>query len=100
MINLFLLIIGMMMVTFPLQVKSLIELIISCEPLHVHKSTQEDIISLLRRTLITDIGRVLIGSSACLLLPSTLGYVGAVRESRLLLVLVRNVKDLLNVINL
>ena len=87
--SLLLLFLGVLMTAVPLQVESLVSHLLSSSHLSLSLSTQETISSLLSKTLITDVGRMLLGSSACLLLPSTLGYVGAVRESRLLLVLVR-----------
>ena len=88
-VSLFLLFLSVMMINIPLHVMSLTEHFLSKDYFHISLSMQETISSLLSKTLITDVGRMLLGSSACLLLPSTLGYVGAVRESRLLLVLVR-----------
>ena len=87
--SLLILFLGVLMTTIPLHMQKLTSYLISSSHLSLSLSTQETISSLLSKTLITDVGRLLLGSSACLLLPSTLGYVGAVRESRLLLVLVR-----------
>ena len=87
--SLFLLFFGVMFVSIPLHVMTLIEHLISIEHLNLSQSMQEIVRSLLNQTFVTDVGRMLLGISSCFLLPSTLGYVGAVRESRLLLVLVR-----------
>ena len=77
------------MTTVPLQMQNLSSYIISSSHLGLSPLTQETILSLLSHTFVTDAGRLLLGISSFLRLPSTLGYVGAVRESRLLLILVR-----------
>ena len=89
MFSLLLLFLGILMTTVPLHMQNLSSYIISSSHLGLGQSTQETIISLLSHTFVTDVGRLLLGISSFLLLPSTLGYVGAVRESRLLLILVR-----------
>ena len=43
--------------------------------------------SLLELELAQDSGRLLLGLALCLLLPASLGYVGAVRENKTLLIL-------------
>ena len=45
--------------------------------------------SLMRLNIISDVGNFLICSSVCVIIPSSLGYVGAMRESKVLLFLVR-----------
>ena len=89
MFSLFLLFLGVLMATIPLHVQRLALYISSSSYLSLSLSTQDTIRTLLSSTLVSDAGCLLIGTSACLLIPSTLGYVGAVRESTLLLVLVR-----------
>ena len=79
------------MTTVPLHMQNLSSYIIAIEDLGLSLSKQETIVSLFsHHSFVTDIGRTLLGISSFLLLPSTLGYVGAVRESRLLLILVKN----------
>ena len=90
MFSLFILFLGVLMSTVPLHMQNLSSYILSRSHLGLSLSTQQTIISLLSHTFVIDAGRFLLGISSFLLLPSTLGYVGAVRESRLLLILVRN----------
>ena len=88
-VSLFLLFLGVLMTIVPMHVINLIEYCSTNPNLAISLSTQEFIRSLLSRTLFKDVGLVLLGISVCLLLPSSLGYFGAVRESRLILFLVR-----------
>ena len=80
------------MVTIPLHVMSLTEYLSTMEQFNLSFKTQEIVGSFLNIRFVTDVGHVLLGGSSCVLIPSTLGYVGAVRESRLLLFLVRQLK--------
>jgi hypothetical protein len=82
------------MVTVPLHVISLTEYLITIEQFNLNLNLQETIQSFLNKKLVRDVGYVLLGGSSCLLVPSTLGYVGAARESRLLLFLVRHLKTI------
>ena len=100
MFSLFLLFLGILMTTVPLHVQNLSSYIISSNHLDLSPVTQQSILSLLSHTFVTDVGRFLLGISSFLLLPSTLGYVGAVRESRFLLILVRMWFNLMLYINL
>ena len=86
--SLFLLFCAVLMVTVPLHVMSLAEYLITIQQFNLSLSIQEIVLSFLNRILVTDVGSVLVGVSSCFLVPSSLGYVGAVRESRLLLFLV------------
>jgi hypothetical protein len=74
----------------PLYAMSLTEYLITREQLDLSFDRQQFVRSLLNRDFVTDVGHMLLGCSSCLLVPSTLGYFGAVRESRLLLFLVRH----------
>ena len=76
------------MVTIPLHVMSLAEYLITIEQFNLSVNKQEILRAFLNTKLLRDFGSVLVGGSSCLLVPSSLGYVGAVRESRLLLFLV------------
>ena len=87
--SLFLLFLGILMTTVPLDMQNLSSYIISSNHLDHSPIKQQTLTSLLSHTFVTDVGRLLLGISSFLLLPSTLGYLGAVRESRLLLILVR-----------
>ena len=80
------------MVSVPLHVMALAEYLITIEQFNLSLSMQEIVRTFLNTNLVTDVGHLLVGVSSCLLVPSTLGYVGAVRESRLLLFLVRQLK--------
>ena len=98
--SLFVVFLGILMTTVPLHMQNLYSYIISSKHLDLSQMTQQTIISLLGRTFLTDVGRLLLGISSFLLLPSTLGYVGAVKESRFLLILVRMWFNLMLYINL
>ena len=87
--SLSLLFLGVLLTTVPLHMQNLAAYIISSHPLGIAQNIQDAIISQLGHILLTDVGKVCLGISSVLLLPSTLGYVGAVRESRVLLLLVR-----------
>jgi hypothetical protein len=76
------------MSSIPLYMMSLTEYLITREQLDLSLDIQQFVRSLLNSDFVTDVGHMLLGCSSCLLVPSTLGYVGAVRESRLLLFLV------------
>ena len=78
------------MSTIPLHVMSLTEYLITREQLDLSFNIQQFVRSLLNRDFVVNVGHMLLGGSSCLLVPSTLGYFGAVRESRLLLFLVRH----------
>ena len=86
MFSIFLLFLGILMTTVPLHVQNLSSYIISSNHLALTQRTRQRILSLLSHTFVTDVGHLLFGISSFFLLPSTLGYVGAVRESRLLLI--------------
>ena len=87
--SLFVVFLGILITTVPLHMQNLFSYIISNSHLRLSQMKQQTIISILGRTILTDVGRLLLGVSSFLLLPSTLGYVGTVRESRFLLILVR-----------
>ena len=82
------------MSTIPSHVMSLTEYIITREQLDLTLDIQEFVRALLNRVFVADFGHMLLVGSSCLLLPSSLGYFGAVRESRLLLFLVRHLISL------
>ena len=82
------------MVSVPLHVMALAEYLITIEQFNLSLSMQEIVRTFLNTNLVTDVGHLLVGVSSCLLVPSTLGYVGAVRESRLLLFLVTHLQTL------
>ena len=77
------------MSTIPLHLMSLTEYLITREQLCLSLDMQQFVRSLLNGDFVADVGHLLLRGSSCLLVPSTLGYFGAVRESRLLLFLVR-----------
>ena len=76
------------MATIPSHVMTLTEYLITRDLLDLSLDMLQFSRSLLNREVVTDAGHLLLGGSSFLLVPSTLGYVGAVRESRLLLFLV------------
>ena len=78
---------GVLMYTVPTHMKNLISYILSSNHLAIEKITQEEILFQLNENLLRDLGRVFLGVSSVLLVPSTLGYVGAVRESKELLIM-------------
>ena len=85
-ISLFLLFMGIIMAVVPDQVISLLSYLLN--QVSVSEETKIIISSLMSITLISDCGKFLLCSSVCIILPSSLGYVGAMRESRILLFLV------------
>ena len=87
-ISLCLLFLGVLLITVPLHMKNLSSYTLSIHHLGMAQNIQEAIISHLSHNLLTYVGKVLLAVSSVLLIPSTLGYVGAVRESRVLLILV------------
>ena len=78
------------MSTIPSHVMSPTEYIITREQLDLTLDIQEFVRALLNRVFVADFGHMLLVGSSSLLVSSTLGYVGAVRECRLLLFLVRH----------
>ena len=88
--SLFLLFCGVLLSTIPSHVMSLAEYLITREQLDLTLYMKQFVRSLLNSDFVTDVGHMLLGCSSCLLVPSTVGYFGAVRESRLLLFLVRH----------
>ena len=87
--SLLLLFLGVLMTNVPRHMQNLSSYIISSSHLGLSPITQQTILSFLSQTFVMDAGGLLLGFSSFLLLPSTLGSVGAVRESRVLLILVR-----------
>ena len=87
MLSLAILFLGVLLYTVPTHMKNLITYILSSKHLAMEKITQEQILLQLSENLLTDLGRVFLGVSSVLLVPSALGYVGAVRESKVLLIL-------------
>ena len=87
MLSLAILFLGVLLYTVPTHMKNLITYILSSKHLAMEKITQEQILFQLSENLLTDLGRVFLGASSVLLVPSTLGYVGAVRESKVLLIM-------------
>ena len=81
---------GVLLYIVPTHMKNLITYILSSNHLAMEKITQEQILLQLNKNILTDLGRVFLGVSSVLLVPSTLGYVGAVRGSRVLLAMVCN----------
>ena len=86
-ISLSALFIGILMAVVPDQVISLVSHTLT--QVSLTEDIKMKISSLLRLNLVSDVGALLICSSACVIIPSLLGYVGAMRESRILLFLVR-----------
>ena len=78
---------GVLLYIVPTHMKNLITYILSSNHLAMEKITQEQILFQLSKNILTDLGRVFLGVSSILLIPSTLGYVGAVRESKVLLIM-------------
>lgn len=85
-LSLCLLFLAVLLTLVPGQVIAITDWLIHREWLTVSHSVASFISSLLVPQLLQECGRVLLGLSILLLLPSSLGYVGAVRESRLLLI--------------
>ena len=79
------------MVSTPLHTMSLTEYLLRVEQFNLSQNIQELVRSLLNPTFVVDTGHMLLFISTCILVPSTLGYVGAVRESRVLLFMVGKV---------
>ena len=86
-LSLTILFMGVLLYTVPSHMKNLIIYILSSKHLAMEKITQEQILFQLSENILTDLGRVFLGVSSVLIVPSTLGYVGAVRESKVLLIM-------------
>ena len=70
--------------------QALAEYILSLEELSLKHNTREAVMTLLTTSLVSDTGYVLVFLSVSTMVPTLLGYVGAVRGSRVLLTLVCN----------
>ena len=86
-LSLTILFMGVLLYIVPTHMKNLITYILSSKHLAIEKIAQEQILLQLSENILTDLGRVFLGVSSVLLVPSTLGYVGAVRESKVLLIM-------------
>ena len=85
-----LLFLGVLMVTVPLHTMSLTEYLLTLEHINLSKNIQDSVRGLLNPHLVSDVGHVLLGISTSVLVPAVCGYVGAVRENKVLLALVRH----------
>ena len=68
--------------------QSLAEYILTLEQLNLKHNTREEVMSLLTTRLVSDTGYVLVSLASCTMVPTILGYVGAIRGSRVLLAMV------------
>ena len=66
----------------PLHMISLTEYLLSIEQIPLSRALQGVVRSLLNVQCVVDTGCVMMVISSCIVIPSTLGYVGAVRENR------------------
>jgi len=86
-ISLFWIFLGVLFTIVPSPTISLVEALINREWLGIAPKTSEFLSSLLNVQLVKESGQVLLTLGLGVALPSAVGYVGAVRESRLFLVL-------------
>jgi len=86
-VSLFWIFLGVLFTVVPSPTISLVEALINREWLGMAPKTSEFISSLLNTQLVKESGQVLLTLGLGVALPSAVGYVGAVRESRFLLVL-------------
>ena len=91
MLTFLLLLVAVLLVTVPQYMKDLALYIISKERLEVSPVTQEAISHNLGPGLLSQLGWAGLSLGLVLLTPAFIGYVGAVRESRLCLILVRRI---------
>ena len=86
-----LLFLGVLMVTVPLHTMSLTEYLLTVQQINLSKNIQDSVRGLLNPHLVSDVGHMLLGISTIVLVPAIYGYVGAVRESKVLLSMVINI---------
>ena len=89
--------IGIVMAVVPDEVISLVSHTLN--QVALTEETKMKISSFMRLNLVADVGNFLICSSVFVIIPSSIGYVGAMRESKMLLFLVRKRRGIEFILN-
>ena len=78
---------SLVLIVVPLHAKKLLYLLISIFELSL-SSSQENLLTSLSSSLLQEFGWILLGSAVTLLLLSVFGYIGAVKDSKICLIMV------------